>query len=202
MVKFIKKYYHLAVIICVFAGAGCSSADNAPTDNPEKASINEAQQVNSESAPTATIERNIDVPEPRQKKEEKQQTLSDGSQYVEMKDAYGNKVEYRYFESDSPVKYISMETLSDGTVTMYVKARNGAKKSVNASMFDNPWQNSAREIASRAGIYSTITGNQIVSRQPQPSAQPVRRIIKATPQQEIKSPEAPVNESRAALKPE
>jgi hypothetical protein len=212
MVEFIKKYYHLAIIISVVAWAGCASTDTSRSGESEKTSVNNSKPDNLEnnSAAAAGDEKRQDVLNERKQKGEKLLTLTDGSQYIEMKDGYGNKIEYRYFERSAPVRYISLETLEDGTTTMFVKSSDGPKKRINPSLIENPWKSNAREIAARAGIFSNFKLNNnrsasgtTSSTGAATSVKPTNRIVKNNQPQELKPPAEPVSpDSNNSLKPE
>lgn len=208
MVTFIKKYYHLTIIISVLAWAGCGSTDNPSNGKLESVSINNENSVNLDYDKTARDEENKDILYRQGKKDEKSLTLADGSQYIAMKDAYGNKIEYRYFENDAPVKYISMETLDDGTTTVFVRTWNGSMKRVNPSLINNPWKSSAQEIASLAGILSDyrskprLNNNQSVSIPPQSRAKSTNRIVKNNLPQDLKIAEITTNETNSGIEPE
>jgi hypothetical protein len=213
MVKFIKKYYHLTIFIGVFAWAGCGAVDVAPKNELETAAAkNDTQPVDLGLDNALKEEKNQNILQEGKRKGERQLTLTDGSQYIEMKDAYGNKIEYRYFESDAPIKYISLETLDDGTLTMFVKPQNGARRPVDPSVIDNPWKSNAREIAARAGIYENLklNNNQSISGAPPQRSKATNRTIKNNPPPtaaavvpaEPKNAQPATRETIGSLKPE
>jgi hypothetical protein len=147
----LKKYYFLAIIIAALLFAGCNSTETNPSkklsENNSKTENVQVTVVNLEAEQTANKGSRSN-----KKVEKTTTTLIDGSQYVMMKDAYGNKTEIRYFEPTTAVKYISVETMTDGASTTLVRTWDGDVKRVNLSQIANPWQSSAREIALLAGV--------------------------------------------------
>lgn len=82
----------------------------------------------------------------------KSATLSDGSQYVQMKDSEGNKVESRFFPDGSIVRSVIVKTSAGGAVKTFVRSWNGKVEQIEASSIATPWNSSARELALIAGF--------------------------------------------------
>ena len=150
----LKENYIPAILFIALISFGCNFSGNSSNALTGKVSEKTRGEnaANSQNESLKSGENAINSSSRQKRDADEQRTLADGSQYVKMKDAYGNIVEFRYFEINNPVKYISVQTLIDGTTSIIIRTREGAIKHVKPNQIENPWQSSLREIALLAGV--------------------------------------------------
>ena len=171
-----KNYLYLATFIFITASTGVyltgSSSSGGSSNDLSKETVNAGNQI-IDAAP----EEDENEKGHNRKAKDRQTTriLFDGSQYILMKDNFGNKTELRYFKPTTSVKYISLKTLSNGTNTMLLGTWDGSLKRLKSSVITNPWGSTAGEIAVLTGV-STVY-------KPQPEEPHTRRPSVIKPSQ-------------------
>ena len=156
-----KSYFRLRIIIAAlasFISVGCSFTDQASSTSKE------AEQAKTNGNIKATVVKpaddltgnsagdDNDAAQNRKKKGTEKRILFDGSQYVVMRDAYGNKIEYRYFEPKTGVKFISVQTFANGSSTIQVRTWDGFVKQIDSSKISDPWNINPRDVALLTGF--------------------------------------------------
>lgn len=158
MVK-LKKFYRPTILFVILISLGlisfgCNLTDTPPKPVAEKIAENSLGEAivktENEQANDQETNQNLLIHPTRDSNVER--ILADGSQYIKMKDAYGNTSEFRYFDVNTGLKYISMQTLVDGSTSIVIRTQEGSIKRVKPSLLTSPWSTTVREIALLAGV--------------------------------------------------
>jgi hypothetical protein len=211
MINFIKNHYKLTILFTFLICVGCDSVADTPpvaTTPPQKISADNTDAASSSREESANDETDKAVVNQQEKPSEQISSLNDGSQYIMMRDAYGNTTEMRYFEESDPVKSISVRTFADGSKTTVVRTWEGSIKRIKPQLITDPWRSSVRDIAVLAGISPTYhptpkgrftpTVSNSVQNPAKPVKQPEKTIPEQTPQPAV---ETPSNQTNNNVKP-
>ena len=160
MKKLSRRFYPLAITLCLIFSASCSLLNAGRESKTETAEVSFDDDYKTNKDGEIIIDdsvlnnKQISAENFGESKQEITKVLNDNSNLTTMYDGYGNKVETRYFAHHPNIDCLVITTFADGHQEIIVYGQNGEHKTLPKEMVAKALSASGNEIAQMSGIHN------------------------------------------------